>query len=72
MGLAWQQGPLAPGAIGRILVPITRPKGCGTPNRYESGPAAPGSPTAKMSCCCTSPVPIATSPPMGLPAAGRP
>ena len=25
MGLSWQQGPLAPGAIGRFLVPGPRP-----------------------------------------------
>ena len=26
MGLAWQQGPLAPGAIGRFLVPDPLPE----------------------------------------------
>src|SRR5205809_5582193 len=26
MGLSWQQGPLAPGAIGRFLVPESLPK----------------------------------------------
>ena len=26
MGLSWQQGPLAPGAVGRFLVPIRSPE----------------------------------------------
>ena len=33
MGLAWQQGPLAPGAIGRFLVPDRCPNGCCSPSR---------------------------------------
>ena len=59
MGLAWQQGPLATGAIGRFLVPDPLPGAdCCIAEplrrrmRVQFGEA--GSPTARTSCCCTS------------------
>ncbi len=57
MRLSWQQGPLAPGAIGRFLVPEPLPRLLyAEPLRRAcvSGLAAPSSPTARTSCCCTS------------------
>ena len=38
MGLSWQQGPLAPGAIGRFLVPDPLPE----PLLYEVSLDTPG------------------------------
>ena len=59
MGLSWQQGPLAPGAVGRFLVPDPLPERLLFAEplrrrmRVRFGEA--GSPTARTSCCCTSP-----------------
>ena len=67
MGLAWQQGPLAPQAIGQFLVARPCPSGCCSPNRCDAGCASAsadsGSPTARTSCSCTSPgaIPSPTS-----------
>ena len=37
MGLAWQQGPLATGAIGRFLAPAPLPERCCSQSRCADG-----------------------------------
>jgi hypothetical protein len=54
MGLAWQQGPIAPGAIGRFLVPAPLPERLLSPPTHTTqhrdfGPAAAWSSGTGMS-----------------------
>ena len=62
MGLAWQQGLLAPGAIGRFLVPDPLPERLLNAEplrrRMRSDSAAPGSLTARTSSCSSNQVTI--------------